>query len=903
MVHRFDPNRTLLQIKLFLANPNKGTIGKIKYFYECKQVLKKQNVNEITLSLPLKVTINHQIVNNPTVNIIRERHLIRVIDVNNGDAVEWYIVSKIVKDATDFNKISVTAYSLFYETKYKKVRNYTAVSYNCQQVLTDCLLGTGWTTGYINPDFNLQYRQFDNFSGTRMDFFFHICTVFNAVYKFDTVNRIVNLYKEVETEVDNHLRFTHKNYIQTIQQTIDIDTVCTRLHMFGSNDISIQGVNPTGQNYVDDFSYWLYPFQRDVNRNVITHSDFMSDALCHAILDFNILLTQKFTDFNSLLTQQKNAQTALTPLQNDLAQLQTDFTIILNNIEVAKDTGSSLTTLYSQRDAKQVDINNKNTQIQAQQAVINGIATSISSIGTTLSLANNFSPTLLAELNDYTFEEEFSDSSIVYDSDLYTAGMAHFKTINTPPVNVSMSAIDFRQILKEQYNWDKLVLGSVVRIWHERLNILIKTIINEISIDYDMGTINLNITNNKLIESDKNKFMNIFYNLQKTVGDSSTKVMNLQTVAKNFNLRNDRISAKPANPIVRTDGTAISKTVNDNGSVSLKVVWDFATTADDAHNIDGFIIHTYSSSLSDTYTFGSNKEQLVPVEQSLRSYVFPGLPANLYYTFGIQAYRTVDTDVSSTGYLLSDVISTGNSYQPLPNVNLNGKVNNIMHTTSNAAPINPSVKDVWNDTVANKTNIYTVTGWQVTNSANSDTVAGYNAALTNVPNTVAVRDATGAIAANINGDATSLSGKTIDKFILQTEKGIANGVPTLDASGNVPLSQLTNVSTKIPSYAMGTYTGDGTVSKLISLGWQPTTIRVYTTKNNDFSSYINSLTGGFLMKNNTSTFYLEGTGTNLDVASDLYGKLSATGFITGSSVDTYLNKLNVKYIYEAIKIP
>lgn len=88
-----------------------------------------------------------------------------------------------------------------------------------------------------------------------------------------------------------------------MEDTIDIDEVVTRLNITGKDGIVINSVNPTGQSYLDDFSYFLYPFKRDKNRNVITHSDYMDDDLCHAILDYNELVNKEGSSFHLLLNQ------------------------------------------------------------------------------------------------------------------------------------------------------------------------------------------------------------------------------------------------------------------------------------------------------------------------------------------------------------------------------------------------------------------------------------------------------------------------------------------------------------------------------------------------------------------------------------------------------------------------
>lgn len=122
-----------------------------------------------------------------------------------------------------------------------------------------------------------------------------------------------------------------------MEDTIDIDEVVTRLNITGKDGIVINSVNPTGQSYLDDFSYFLYPFKRDKNRNVITHSDYMDDDLCHAILDYNELVNKEGSSFHLLLNQKRDLETQKTTQENKLFTLENiELQQILDKITVAK---------------------------------------------------------------------------------------------------------------------------------------------------------------------------------------------------------------------------------------------------------------------------------------------------------------------------------------------------------------------------------------------------------------------------------------------------------------------------------------------------------------------------------------------------------------------------------------
>lgn len=143
------------------------------------------------------------------------------------------------------------------------------------------------------------------------------------------------------------------------------------------------------------------------------------------------------------------------------------------------------------------------------------------------------------------------------------------------------------------------------------------------------------------------------------VTDVSVSSDSLIAIAvSNFNSRNDRIATVPANPtLTPTDGSTIQFTNNIDGSTNLSFEWQFTGTGN-AYDIDGFIVYTHQSSSSASYIIGSD-----PVSETV-SYIAPdrmalimyGAPKDKYYTFGVQAYRIVDSDINAAGIIKSGVV-------------------------------------------------------------------------------------------------------------------------------------------------------------------------------------------------------------------------------------------------------
>jgi GH25 family lysozyme M1 (1,4-beta-N-acetylmuramidase) len=888
--------------QIFLATKNETVIHKISDANNKKLTINFTTPNEFSLSIPYVISIQDKLVRNPVVDDLREGMLIKLLFAG---IETWYVISKKEPTSDDTSDwLNIDCYSREYELGYKKIIGYTAKSFNCIQVLSDGLKGTNWNIGYINDDFNLSYKQFDVSSTTRLDFINQICEAFNGYAVFDTVSRKVNICKEEEVSAYKGFWIEYGKYLQTIDQSVDIDEVVTRLHVTGSDTVTINTVNPTGQSYIDNFSYFLYPFSRDSHKNVISHSYYMSDSLCNAILDYNAVVNANESSFSNLLATRTQLQTDLTKLNNDLSTLQSDLQQIKDDIAVAQKASMPTADLIKKRNSKQSEVDAKNTEINAKNDQITSNDSAITALNKLLAIENNITGDLFSELQDYIQEDEFSDSNQTTDVDLYASGVQQLNKVYLPPINLSLGIVNFYAVLEEKLNWNRLSIGDIVRIKHSKLDIDVKATVTQLSFDFESNGIGITVSSVTRPQNIMDKFSSAFNTINKYNIDYSKRKPEWDQLLTNFNARNDRISTVPSSPVLADD--AVSHKVNDNGTVDLTITWnynDFNKTKKDADNIDGFNIYLHPDDSNNSYSFGATLglDQVVPVSFDLRSYTFPFVPANKFYTLGVQAYRVVDNDISSNGYLFSKIVMPSgdkqNPYLPseviIINGNINGKVNGVTHTISSTAPDNPDTNDKWTDTsgVAPVDNVYIGNSWVKTASGTADSAAAlgsYTADVANSPSTIPVRDSDGTIDAHISGDAKTVSGMT---------PGAANGIATLDSNGYIPQTQLGNT----PQVASGTYVGDGTSNKAIPLSFAPSLVKVYTTDYTDYDLFIPSTSGGFLRYVNNTSEHLQGD-TSTKQPSALYGKLSSTGFICGSDVTApYGNKSNVTYYYEAIK--
>ncbi|WJV20679.1 phage tail spike protein [Rossellomorea marisflavi] len=913
-MYSIDRSKKPKSIRLFLVanDKNRTVIEELYHITPPKNVGNFGKINELTFSIPFKTEIRHKLVPNPHLKKVREKLLIKTV---SGQDEEYFLINKIKKSSSDTEIMDVECYGLGYQLWYRKIIDYERPSLTLISVVSETLKGTGWSIGYFNPEFNLKYRQFDVSSKRKLEFIYEIAETFEVVPIFDSVKKQIHFYKEDEINKYKGFWIESGKYVNSIDMEIDADQIVTRLHIRGADNLRVNAVNPTGQSYIDDFSYLMYPFEMDSQENVIRSSNFMSDDLCKALVKYNRFVSSYKGEFKSLLDKKKELQEEKTVVENNLTELKIELQIILDQIELYSGTGISKADLIKERNRKNREISNANKAISDIETKITMLDESIAQVRESFSLSNFLNEELMYELEtNWIQEDEWSDDNKIDENDLYEAGLKHLSEINKPPVNISTNIINFFSMISEQHNWDRLKLGDIVRIKNSTLDIDIKTTITKLSIDYDSDSIDIELSNSKHSNAITYEEMikRSFYTISKVNTDYNARKIDWKKMAYNFNLRNDRISDTPTDPIIGRSGKSISHKVNDNGSVNLTFEWDYPNyekTKKNSDNIDGFFLHLYSSIDESQYMFGSqmSKETIIPLESTLRRYTFTGLPANVYYTLGIKAYRTVDEDVNSEGVIFSSMISptliTEDPYLPSPKTeftgDITGRVNGVNFSVGSEPPPEPVNNDRWTKLVGTEaTEMIFVEeseetkDWKPVKSAVSDTVGGKSVSLENNPDTIPVRDFEGKIYVDIYGSATSLNGIESTDFLTRENIGVPDGVVGLDSTGNIPSVLLGN-STRMNS---GIYIGDGSPERFVPVGFDPTLVKVIPFDNLDSSIIINSSFGGLKLLTDLNGLSLTGVNGS---SSEIYGKLDIQGFLTGNDLDTYANKAGVSYFWEA----
>ncbi|PYY28370.1 phage tail spike protein [Paenibacillus illinoisensis] len=601
MLGEIDYNRKPIKPQYFLAKPDREIISKLSEIFNDNIDEKLNDVSELSFSLPYFLDKHHKLKPNKNVSLIKERYQIQVV---KGSKVQWFTVNDIEDNIDDSDIMNVKCYSLERELSNKLIKSYSVEAYGADQVLKDLLtLGnTIWTIEYIDADFILTRRAFEYPSSTVLEAIYSVAEKYNAIVTFDTDKRTLRMTKPELTGINKGLTTSHGKLMKNMIRNTSSEEMVTRLSASGKDGLGIQKVNPTGQNYVENYGYWIYPFERDVSKTVISSSLWMSDSLCHALLDYDELVESKTGLFKQYLEELERYETELNTLKIDLNKLQQDEKVVqevtlaqqfgdkmyfekyqhsgsssrefklnkgynyaamikvdsssgvtvslngsvkstvsgqwvllgkLNNLETTTITVNGASTgvfmqvatisieeyqlagndraiveRYS-LDNKENQINLKQIEISNKMGQITDVQNRTSALQKLLAAENNFTSDQLQELNYFVIEREFADDVYIDEQDLYDATLEKFKELQVPQLSVEIDIVNFLEIIEEQRNWDKLVLGDFVNVKYEPLDIALTARITEISYDYEGSSIKLTLSNAKNV-NDETKRMEKF---------------------------------------------------------------------------------------------------------------------------------------------------------------------------------------------------------------------------------------------------------------------------------------------------------------------------------------------------------------------------------------------------------
>lgn len=316
--------------KLWLLKPDFTRIDRLVGVTKLNSTIKHTNLNSINFQISPEIfdELSHQQKRNPVYDKIKNKFIIKY-EYNNF--VDYFIIEEIKKSSTETDTLLIAADSLANELSKKNVSEMEMKGASLESIITSLLSSYAplWTLDRISPKLTEIKREIVGTQTTVMAVIEEANKLFDAVPYFDNINRKISFKHKDEIGINRGLKIKENSYLKSFEDSLVSRDVVTRLIPIGNAGLTINSVNPAGTDYIEDFSYFMKPFKRDADRNVIEHSDYMSDELCHALLDYQEFYNSKKDDsellntkYSELLTEYGNEDFKLTQLKAVLQRIQ-----------------------------------------------------------------------------------------------------------------------------------------------------------------------------------------------------------------------------------------------------------------------------------------------------------------------------------------------------------------------------------------------------------------------------------------------------------------------------------------------------------------------------------------------------------------------------------------------------
>ena len=411
----------------------------------------------------------------------------RFIELDND---ECYVI-KNISEVNERLK-SVTAYSR--EKKlFKNMAEFEDITLTLKNPYTDIegcfsldeLLydATGWRVGYVSQKVLYKSNEtvIDNITGetevtltneeklryqesVSTNWYDYINTdiaeQFECYPVFDSYNKVVNLYSDDELGEDPQLMLSYDNYLKEIELSDDTEDIVTKLVLSGNDDLTISEVNPSGETFVEDFSYFI-------------ESREMSDALISALELYYVMVKKRAIEWNRLRGEKAEKQSQLTTKKNELLIIYStikslEFAMKQSNDEAfnAK-TQERLVGLNDKRALLEKEVNELDENIKLLDASIENINKLCKKkYATNDNGVLIFTESLLNELKEFIYQDTYSNDAITDGLTLMRIGKRKVSQSCYPTKTWTISSVNFIERLIDngfRQHWNgELGLGDMI---------------------------------------------------------------------------------------------------------------------------------------------------------------------------------------------------------------------------------------------------------------------------------------------------------------------------------------------------------------------------------------------------------------------------------------------------------
>ena len=332
-----------------------------------------------------------------------------------------------------------------------------SVLYKSSETILDVV--TGETNTTLTTEEKLRYQE--SVSTNWYDYINEdIAEQFECFPVFNSYDKTIDLYSDEELGNDPRLMLSYDNYLKSIEREDNTDEIVTKLTLSGNDDLTISEINPSGDVYVEDYSYFIN--NREMSDNLISALNLYYDMVKIRAVEWNRLREEKAT-VNSEMTSKKNE---LLIIYSTIKSIE--FTIAQSTNEgFNAQQMERLVELNDKRVLLEKDVNELNTQIMLLDKSIDNINQLCKKkYATDNNGALIFNESLLNELKDFTYQDTYSNDAITDALTLMKVGKRQLEKNCIPKRTWSVDSVNFIERLIDngfrQYWNGELGLGDMI---------------------------------------------------------------------------------------------------------------------------------------------------------------------------------------------------------------------------------------------------------------------------------------------------------------------------------------------------------------------------------------------------------------------------------------------------------
>ena len=326
--------------KLWLAKPDKKIIQRLNGIENLQGTFNYMNQNQITFDVNSHIfdEMTQEQKKNPAIHKVKNKYLIKF--VYNGQE-DWFVINNKSEQAQEKDYISITADYIGKELDTKRIGDIEEIGITIESLFNKFLpvVALNWSVRHIDPKLAKVKREYNLSDASVSSLIEAVCEQTDAVVVFHNFDRQLSFIHRDNAGKFKGLKVKESTYLKSFTDTQNSADLVTRLYLMGKDGLTINGINPAGTSYIEDFSYFMKPFERDSNRRVIRHSDYMSDALCHALLDYQEYFSNRQGDYEKLSEDYEKLLKEQLEEDFKLSEISATLSNLEERIEVLKPRG------------------------------------------------------------------------------------------------------------------------------------------------------------------------------------------------------------------------------------------------------------------------------------------------------------------------------------------------------------------------------------------------------------------------------------------------------------------------------------------------------------------------------------------------------------------------------------